>query len=186
VASARDAGRDPGADRTSELRVDIIVGDGDVIRTPDETIRVYYTPGHTNCSISYYFEEEDLLVPSESSGFKFGDIVWPSFMTSYRDSLTAIDFVERLAPAYLLLPHSGLVSGEDAKAYPAIVREETKQKADFILSRHRAGMTEEDIIRDFVTEYYDAIIRETGLQTEESFTANAEALIPRLIAEASE
>lgn len=183
VASARDSGRDPGEDRTSELRVDMIVGDGDIIRTPDETIRVYDTPGHTNCSLSYYFEEEDLLVTSESSGFKFGDIVWPSFVTSYRDSLAAIDLIERLGPKHLLLPHSGLLSGEDAKAYPDIIREETEQKAAFILSRHRDGMTEAEIIRDFIEEYFEGLIRATGLQTEESFTANAEALIPRLIAE---
>jgi glyoxylase-like metal-dependent hydrolase (beta-lactamase superfamily II) len=183
AAAARNAGREAGPDTTSGLRVDIQVGDGDIIRTPDETIRVYDTPGHTNCSVSYYFEEEDLLVTSESSGFQFGDIVWPAFLTSYRDSLESIELIGRLAPAHLLLPHAGLIAGDTAKAYPAAIREESKAKADFILSRHRAGMSEDDIVKEFITEYYDGLIKDTGLQPRESFEANAYALVPRLIAE---
>jgi glyoxylase-like metal-dependent hydrolase (beta-lactamase superfamily II) len=184
AAAARNAGLEAGEDLTAKLRVDIEVEDGDVIRTPDETIRVFGTPGHTNCSLSYYFEEEDLLVSSESSGFKFGGIVWPAFLTSYRDSLASIALLERLAPEHLLLPHAGLISGAEAKAYPALVREETEAKADFILSRHRAGMSEDDIAKDFIQEYFDGLIRDTGLQPRESFEANAYIMIPRLIAEA--
>jgi glyoxylase-like metal-dependent hydrolase (beta-lactamase superfamily II) len=183
AAAARNVGEEAGEDFTSELRVDILVGDGDVIRTSDETIRVIATPGHTNCSLSYYFEEEDLLVTSESSGFKFGDILWPAFLTSYRDSLESIALVERLAPGHLLLPHAGLISGEEAKDYPAAIRRETEAKAGFILSRRRAGMPEDDIAKEFIAEYFDGLIRDTGLQPRESFEANAHILIPRLLAE---
>ncbi|MDR0520040.1 MAG: MBL fold metallo-hydrolase [Clostridiales Family XIII bacterium] len=183
IASAKLDGIEAGEDTTSRLRVDIVAGDGDTLSTQDETIRVYFTPGHTNCSLSYYFEAESLFAVSESSGFMLGDIIWPSFMSSCRDSLASIDLIERLAPDYLLLPHSGLLSGDDAKAYPARIREETLQKSEFILSRHRSGMPENDIVEAFVKEYFDGIIRATGVQTEESFVANAEALVPRLIAE---
>jgi glyoxylase-like metal-dependent hydrolase (beta-lactamase superfamily II) len=182
-AAARNTGAEPGEDTTSELRVDIRVKDGDVIRTEDETVRVYSTPGHTNCSVSYHFENEDLLVASESSGFKFGGIVWPAFLTSYRDSMESIALLERLAPGHLLLPHAGLVSGDEAKAYPSVVREETKQKAEFILSRHRAGMTDDEIADEYIAEYFDGMIRDTGLQPRESFAANTYVLIPRLIKE---
>ncbi|MDR1495933.1 MAG: MBL fold metallo-hydrolase [Clostridiales Family XIII bacterium] len=184
VAAARNVGRDAGEDTTSELRVDMEVGSGDVIQAPGETIRVYDTPGHTNCSVSYYFENEDLLVTSESSGFKFDDLLCPAFLTSYRDSLESIALVERLAPRYLLPPHAGLISGDEAKAYPAAIRGESEAKADFILSRHRAGMSEEDIVRDLIAEYFDGLIRDTGLQPRESFETNARILVPRLIAEA--
>jgi glyoxylase-like metal-dependent hydrolase (beta-lactamase superfamily II) len=183
VAGARFFGREPVEDTTAELRVDIEVNDGDVIRTADETIRVYDTHGHTNCSVSYYFENESLLVTSESSGFKFGDVVWPAFLTSYRDSLESIALVERLAPEHLLLPHAGLISGGEAKAYPAAVREETERKADFVMSRHNAGMSDDEIADEFTTAYFYGAIMDTGMQPIESFAANAHALIPRLIAE---
>jgi glyoxylase-like metal-dependent hydrolase (beta-lactamase superfamily II) len=182
-AAARDFGVAPADDTTHELRVDIKVKDGDVIDAPGGAIRVYDTPGHTNCSVSYYFEHESLLVTSESSGFKFGGILLPAFLTSYRDSLKSIDLVEQLAPEHLLLPHAGLMSGDEAKTYPAAIRGEAERKADFILSRHREGMSADDIAKDYIEEYYDGLIRATGLQTRESFTANAYALIPRLIAE---
>jgi glyoxylase-like metal-dependent hydrolase (beta-lactamase superfamily II) len=186
AAAARDAGEDPGPDTTSGLRVDIVVEGGDAVETADGPVRVYATPGHTNCSVSYFFEKESLLATSESSGFVFGDIPWPAFMTSYRDSLDAIDLIARLAPEHLLLPHAGLLSGDAARAYPAVLRRETEAKADFILSRHRMGQTEEEIIRDFVSAYFDGLIAATGLQSRESFTANAEEIIPRLIAESEE
>jgi amidohydrolase len=183
VAAARFLGADPGDDTTGELRVDVVVNDGDVVRTEDETIRVYDTPGHTNCSVSYYFENEDLLVTSESSGFKFGDVVWPAFLTSYRDALDSTALIERLAPEHLLLPHAGLISGDEAKAYPAAMREETKRKADFVLSRHNAGMPSEKIEEEFITAYFDGVIKATGMQSRESFAVNAHELVPRLIAE---
>ncbi|MDR0596746.1 MAG: MBL fold metallo-hydrolase [Clostridiales Family XIII bacterium] len=186
VAAAKFVGAEVGEDTTSELRVDMVVAGGDTISANDTVVRVYNTPGHTNCSMSYYFEREDLFAGSESSGFMFGDIVWPSFMTSCRDSLAAIDLIEKLAPCHLLLPHSGLLSGEGAKAFPAHIRRETREKAEFILSRHHSGMDEDSIVRDFTREYYDGVIRATGMQTKESFVANAEALIPRLIAESME
>jgi glyoxylase-like metal-dependent hydrolase (beta-lactamase superfamily II) len=184
AAAARNAGREEAADTTSGLRVDIEVGGGDVIRAAGETIRVYDTPGHTNCSVSYLVEEDDLLVTSESTGCKFGGIAWPAFLTSYRDSLESIALLERLAPEHLLLPHAGLISGDEAKAYPAAMLRETEAKADFILSRRRAGRTGDDIAKDFIAEYFDGLIRDTGLQPRESFEANAHILIPRLIAEA--
>jgi glyoxylase-like metal-dependent hydrolase (beta-lactamase superfamily II) len=183
VAAARFFGREQGEDTTGALRVDVVVNDGDVIRAAGETIRVYDTHGHTNCSVSYYFEDEGLLVASESSGFKFGDVIWPAFLTSYRDSLASIDLIERIAPGHILLPHGGLISGEEAKAYPAAIREETEQKADFVLSRHQRGMTDEAIADEFITQYFDGMIRDTGMQPRESFAANTEELIPRLIAE---
>jgi glyoxylase-like metal-dependent hydrolase (beta-lactamase superfamily II) len=185
AAAARNAGAEPGVDMTSDLRVDIAVNDGDVIEAAGERIRVYDTHGHTNCSVSYYFEDEELLVTSESSGFLFGDILCPAFLTSYRDSMASIALVERLAAPHLLIPHAGLISGDEAKAYPAAIRRETEQNADFILSRYRAGMSEEDILAEYTAEYFDALIRDTGLQPRESFEANAEALIPRLIKEYS-
>jgi glyoxylase-like metal-dependent hydrolase (beta-lactamase superfamily II) len=183
VASARFFGREPTGDTTAELRVDIEVNDGDVVRTADEVVRVYDTHGHTNCSVSYYFENESLLVTSESSGFKFGDTIWPAFLTSCRDSLESIALLERLAPEHLLLPHAGLISGDEAKAYPAAVRAETEQKADFVMSRHNAGMSDDEIADEFITAYFDGAIKDTGMQPLESFEANAHELIPRLIAE---
>jgi glyoxylase-like metal-dependent hydrolase (beta-lactamase superfamily II) len=183
VAAARGAGMDPGRDTTHELRVDIAVGDGDILQAPDGAVRVYATPGHTNCSVSYYLESQDLLVTSESSGFIFAGIALPAFLTSYRDSTMSINLVKDLAPSHLLVPHAGLISGDDVKGFLATVREKTEEQADFILSRHRAGVLEGDIVKDFIAEYFDRFIRETGLQTEESFSANARALVPRLIAE---
>jgi glyoxylase-like metal-dependent hydrolase (beta-lactamase superfamily II) len=183
VAAARFLGREPGEDTTAELRVDIAVNDGDVIRTEDEVIRVYDTHGHTNCCVSYYFENERLFVTSESSGFKFRDVIWPAFLTSYRESLDSISLLERLAPEHLLLSHSGLTSGDEAKAFPAAIREETKQKADFVISRHNAGMSNDEIADEYITAYFYGVIKDTGMQPLESFEANLHALIPRLIAE---
>jgi glyoxylase-like metal-dependent hydrolase (beta-lactamase superfamily II) len=182
-AAARDEGKAPGKDMTAELRVDIAVDDGDAVSTRDGDICVYDTPGHTNDSLAYFLETESLLMTSESSGFMFGETVFSSFLSSYRDSLAAIDLIERIAPKYLIVPHAGLQTGEFVKAYPRLAREAVEEQVEFILARRREGVPTDDIVREFTKEYFEREIKGGGLQTVESFSANAEALVDRLIKE---
>ena len=55
-------------DAIDELSVDIPVTDGDIVEAGGLRFRVIETPGHTKCSVSYYCEEEGLLIASETTG----------------------------------------------------------------------------------------------------------------------
>lgn len=182
AAAARTAGWEPDSAAVEELRVDRTVTDGDRIRTADWTIRAMETPGHTRCSISYYFEEEDLLAASESSGVDGGDRgVLTAFIIGYRMSLDAIDRCEAVGAARLLIPHSGLLTGDAAATFFSRSRAAAEKTADFILRCHRQGMDDEAIVRAYTAACFTP--ERARLQPREAFLLNARAMIPRLIRE---
>jgi glyoxylase-like metal-dependent hydrolase (beta-lactamase superfamily II) len=166
------------------LKTDLAVNDGDVLETADIHVKVISSPGHTRDSVDYYFKELGLLVCSESSGVLLHDGYYPSYIVSYAQALRAIEKIEEINPKFILAPHFGLVSGDEVKAYPIKMREVAEASAEFILSRYRAGNTENEILEDYIKHYYRNDINKTAEQPVEAFTANAEVLVPRLIAEA--
>ncbi|MDR0817541.1 MAG: MBL fold metallo-hydrolase [Clostridiales Family XIII bacterium] len=176
-------GRLPGDDLYNLLKADIAVRDGDVIKTTDMHVRVIASPGHTRCSVSYYFEEADLLAVSESSGALLKSGFKPAYIVSYAQSLKAIDLIDELNPSHILSPHFGLVTGDEAQSYAKRAREATEESAEFILSRHRAGKSEYEILEDYTEHYYNMDLKKTGEQPEAAFIINTKAMIPRLIRE---
>jgi glyoxylase-like metal-dependent hydrolase (beta-lactamase superfamily II) len=175
--------REPHEDLFPTLRADVVVADGDVIETSDMHVRVIATPGHTRCCLSYYFEEADLLALSESTGVLMHSGYVPTFIVSYRQSLEAIEKITALQPAHLLSPHYGLVSGDEALNYAAQARKAADDCAEFVLTRYRAGIPQDEIFADYTEHYYHIDLRESGLQPENAFLISAEAMIPRLIRE---
>jgi glyoxylase-like metal-dependent hydrolase (beta-lactamase superfamily II) len=141
------------------------------------------TPGHTRDSSSYYFDDLGLLIATESTGFFTGTDIIPTFITSYAQALEAAENIRELAPVFILSPHHGVVSGTDAKTFPAKSKEASERFADFVMKRHRAGKTKAEIIEDYLDEYYYRVIYRTGKQPLAAMLANVEAMIPRLIAE---
>jgi hypothetical protein len=112
-----------------------------------------------------------------------GERIIPTFITSYAQALEASEKIRELAPAYILSPHYGLLSGADAKSFPAKSREASERVADFVMKRHRSGKTDAEIVNDYLDEYYYRIIQPSGKQPFAATLVNAEAMIPRLIAE---
>jgi glyoxylase-like metal-dependent hydrolase (beta-lactamase superfamily II) len=165
------------------LKTDLCVDDGDVIETEDVHVRVIASPGHTRCSVSYYFEEFDLLAASESSGVLIHGINKSSYIVSYRQTQQTIDGIDDLAPAYLISPHHGLVSGTEAEAYAGKAREAAAESAGFILSCYREGKSSDEIIAAYTEKYYNLDLLKSGLQPEYAFMINTTAMIPRLIRE---
>ena len=54
--------------KADNLRIGVILKDGDTINLGKETITAYETKGHTDCSMSYLLEPEKILLASESTG----------------------------------------------------------------------------------------------------------------------
>ena len=175
---------DPGPDMTSKLAVDITCTDGDVIRTGDLSIRVVYAPGHTRCCTSYLFEEDSLMVATESTGIDVDGEIQPTFMVSYKDALDTIDSLERIAPKYILLPHFRILNENESERFPAKAKKAAIECADFVMSRHEAGLSLDDIFGQFVEHYYNEHINTLTLRYPlAAFVTNMKVMIPRLIAE---
>jgi glyoxylase-like metal-dependent hydrolase (beta-lactamase superfamily II) len=170
-------------DLTAGLVVDTAVKEGDILNIGGVSIRVMETPGHTKCSVSYYFPEDDLLVLSESTGVRTeeGSVI-PAFIVSCKAALGSIARAEETAPRRILIPHSGAAEGADVTDYLKDAREATQTAMDLVLTAHRRGKSLDEIFAVYMAEFHMGPGRE--YQPEEAFAINTRAMIPRLIAEA--
>jgi glyoxylase-like metal-dependent hydrolase (beta-lactamase superfamily II) len=169
-------------DFTAGLIVDRVVKEGDVLKAGDTAISVMETPGHTKCSLSYYFTGDDLLVLSESSGIRHGShAVTPAFVVSYKDALETIKRAQSMAPRRILISHTGPESGDGAARYLKDARAAAESAAAWILAEHRLGKSVDEIARDYVAEFYER--RAGRYPISEASMMNTLAMIPRLIEE---
>jgi glyoxylase-like metal-dependent hydrolase (beta-lactamase superfamily II) len=165
------------------LIVDRIAKEGDVLNAGDNiSISVMETPGHTKCCLSYYFNEDDLLVLSETTGVRLrtGEL-FPAFIVSYKDSMDAIARAESMAPQRILVSHSGPECGDAAAKYFKDARATAEEVAEWILREHRLGKSIDEITRDYTARFYTNRIGK--YQPSNAFMLNAEAMIPKLIEE---
>lgn len=181
-AAAKAAGQQPGPRRTGELAVDTPVGDGDLLELADCTIRVMASPGHTNCCISFFFQEEELLAASETLGVALDyPHILPCFLSSHRDTLDSLQRTQALNPARLFLPHTGLIPDGELPLFFREARAAVHETAAFVLKKHHQGCTVEETVQAYRAGFFTA--QQAKYQPEAAFFANARAMIPRLLQE---
>ena len=138
-------------DLTDDLRADITVTDGDVIECGNLRFTAVELPGHTKCSVGYYLAENRLLLASESLGVYCGNGAYlPSFLVGYQMTLDSIRKAGEMDIDAMVIPHYGLVSGEEAREYLARGEETARKSADMILKQLSQGKTTEEIL-DYLT-----------------------------------
>jgi glyoxylase-like metal-dependent hydrolase (beta-lactamase superfamily II) len=159
------------------------VEEGDTLRIGGASIRVMAMPGHTKCSVSYYFQEEGLLVLCETAGVKLqtGELV-PAFIVSYEAALKSITRAEETAPQRMLVSHSGEMRGDAVARFLRDARTAARASAELILSARAQGKDFDEILADYTEKFYIGSCLE--YQPREAFLLNTRAMIPRLIAEA--
>jgi glyoxylase-like metal-dependent hydrolase (beta-lactamase superfamily II) len=181
-AAAKRGGVAVREDFTVGFAVDRIVKEGDILYADDISISVMETPGHTRCSISFYFREDDLLVLSESTGIRpVTPEVTPTFIVSYKDTIKAIDRSENMAPRRILISHSGVESGGGAAKYFKDARAANEAVAEWLLAEYKLGKSRDEIIESYTAEFF--VGSANRYQPVEAFILNARAMIPRLIDE---
>lgn len=142
------------------LSVDIPVADGDIIKVGDMEFKVLNLPGHTRCSVGYYCEEHKLLLSCESIGVYNGkDNVVPSYLVGYDMVLESIGRVEKLGAERILVPHYGVVSGEEAKLYLRKARESAVETAQEIVGMLKMGRSKAEIAEFFKNKFYHGYIK---------------------------
>ena len=135
-----------------DLRADITVTDGDMIQCGRMCFQAVELPGHTKCSIGYYLAENKLLLASETLGVYVGQGIYlPSFLVGYQMTLDSIREAEDLEIEQMLIPHYGLVSGEEARNYLTNGAKTAKQSANMILEQLALGKNTEEIL-EYMTE----------------------------------
>ncbi len=157
---AKTCGVEEYEDLIDSLSVDISVADGDMIKAGDMEFRVLNLPGHTRCSVGYYCEEHKLLLSCESIGVYNGkDDVVPSYLVGYDMVIESISRVEKLGADRILVPHYGVVSGEEAKLYLRKARESAAETAQEIVGMLKMGKSRSEIAEFFKNKFYHGYIK---------------------------
>ncbi len=148
-------------DLIDDLKVDIAVRDGDVIKAGNMEFVAVELPGHTKCSVGYYCAEHKLLLGSETVGVYNGaDDVLPSYLVGYNMALESIEKAARLDVEQVLVPHYGVLKGEQTKLYISRAKQSAKSAAKDIVIKLKSGMSKEDIAKAFIDEVYHGYVKE--------------------------
>lgn len=148
-------------DLIDELRVDIPVLDGDIVKTKNLDFIAIELPGHTKCSVGYYCPQLKLLLSCETIGvFNGKDDVVPSYLVGYKMTIDSIEKVEKLDIEQVLIPHFGILNKEQTKFYLKKAKSSAIETADEITDMLKWGKSKAEIVEFFKNKFYHGYIKE--------------------------
>lgn len=166
---------------TDGLRVDYIAKDGDLIELGGgEFIKVIETTGHTDCSLTYLLQPQNLMFTSESTGIPrpFGDL-HTSILKSYHETINAAKKCKAEKPKHLLVPHYGLLPEELTEEYFDIYIQFAEAERDFIVSKYDEGMDYGQIMNAYEERYWSDERSEN--QPKAAFLENAQHIVRHIL-----
>lgn len=148
-------------DLTDNLTVHIALKDNDKIKAGDMEFTALNLTGHTKCSVGYYLESEKLLLSTESLGVytEDGEVV-PSYLVGYQMVIDSIKRVMSLGAERLLIPHYGVIEGDEVKVYLNKALKNATETADKIVKILKSGKSKEDAVNYFVSKFYKGKVKE--------------------------
>lgn len=160
---------------TDGLRVDIILQDGDILNLGDCCIKAIFTPGHTDCSLSYLLSKNHgpkILFMSESVGvLENKDYLHTSILKSFDDTIMSANKLKALKADVLISSHFGVVPKETQDKYFDMYIEFAEIERDFILDCFDKGMNKDEIYQAYEDKYWSR--GRIGAQPREAFYENA-------------
>ena len=163
-------------DKVGDLKVDVIVKEGDIVDTGDMKFKVYDFPGHTFCSIGFYCREERLLLSCESLGVYVGnDSILPIFLVGYGICIDSLEKAQKLDISAMLIPHTGMVTGELCQKMLSDAESNVKEGVKDIVEAAKSGTTDDELIVMFRNRFYTDYAKK--LTPQAAFDLNAGYMI---------
>lgn len=134
--------------------IDVSLESGQAVDMGDFDIVAYSTPGHTNCSMSYFIPQRKILFSSESTGVpSLAGRMHTSILKSFDQSMDSLKLCRALGAETVIFPHYGVVKGDLVdiawQAYETNAREERETLANWI----KEGLTDQELL-ERVTEKF--------------------------------
>lgn len=188
----------------SDIRVDRVLEPGETVRIGMLALQVIEAPGHTRDSLAFLDKEYRLLISCESAGVYAGplpegvvpggkladdttvpeDVVFccqiPA-LTGYADCLAYIERAQALDPAVMLVPHSGVMVGQEVRDYLAAAAFWGAYEGDLVVRLHNHGLSPDAILECFKRVFYTEAVR--AVQPEPAFDLNASYTVPLILRE---
>ena len=96
----------------------------------------------------------------------------------------SLDYIERaiaLEPEHVLVPHYGIMAGEEGRGFLRAARYFTQYAADLIVRAHEEGCSNEEIQARYKDFFYTDYVK--SIQPEMAFDLNASYTVPLVIKE---
>ncbi len=178
--AAKRAGITNYEDLSHMLHVDKVVEDGDVVQIKDMTLRVISAPGHTKCSICFFWEQEELFISCETLGvcIEYPEIIY-CYVIGYNLTQESIEKMRSLQPKHVYVAHYGMIPDEGCATYFDSAAAAAKEAKDIIVDSFHEGLDLNGIANALKKASYDGKV--DRLQPLEAFMANASVMIPRTL-----
>ena len=161
----------------NQIPVDRVVREGDTIEVDDGvTLEVLETPGHSDCSLSFYDRTRRVLIISDATGYFVPDYDtwWPNYFTDYGVYVRSIERLAALDADVLCLSHNAVICGaEDIRDYFRRALAVTQAYHERIVADARAGKPVEEIAAALGAEIYE----KTKLMPPDFFVKNCGLLV---------
>ncbi len=181
-AAAAQHGMARTVDLIDSLRTDIPLDDYDTLSLNGLNVQCIPLPGHTKCSVGFYFQEYSFLIASESIGvFSGGDVISPAFLVGYQMSVDSIRRVMDMEVNSMLLPHYGMLHGEKCREYLELSLKWTEKCKAALVSAAHEGKSRDDMIGIIRDMFYVGTLQ--NYQPEKAFLVNAGHMADLIIRE---
>lgn len=169
-------------DKLDSLRIDRIVGEGDIIDLGPLKFRVIEAPGHTRCSIAFFEETEKLLLSCETLGVRAARrMVAPAYLVGYRISMESNKKLAATGAQSILVPHQGILEGEACAQFIEDALYWNEEVMRRVTDEYRAGKTIEQLAEEYTALFYTPMLAE--VQPKKAFLLNLSYMLPMLLKE---
>jgi glyoxylase-like metal-dependent hydrolase (beta-lactamase superfamily II) len=148
----------PAALADKQITVDRVVKEGDTVAIGARSFDVLATPGHSECSLSFFDRASRALVASDATGFYVPEreTWWPNYFAGYAAYLASMQRLAALDAEVLCLSHNGAVCGaESVRDYFARAIAATEAYHRRIVEQIRAGKAAGELAAELGREAYD-------------------------------
>lgn len=148
-------GFEPG-DKTIVL--DRVLQEGDTVAVGGRRFQVLATPGHSDCSLSFFEAHSRVLVISDATGYYVPErgLWWPNYFGGYAAYVASIRRLAGLGASVLCLSHNAaLVGAEEVQAYFDAALAATQAYHHRIIEAVRAGQPAGELAGQLGREAYD-------------------------------
>jgi len=142
-----------------QIAVDRTIAEGDAVEVdPGVAFEVLQTPGHSDCSLSFFEPGDRVLVVSDATGYYLPghDYCWPNYFAGYEPYVASMRRLAALDAEVLCLSHNAAIQGAaDVQAYFDRDLAATEAYHRRIIDETRAGKPVRQLAEELGAEIYE-------------------------------
>lgn len=142
----------------NRIPLDRTIKESDTIAVDEVSFNVLETPGHSECSLSFYEPRQRILLISDASGYYLPEhnCWWPNYFLDYGTYLSSMERLAALGAEILCLSHNAVIEGAaDVEAYFAGAIAATKEYHRRIIDEAKSGKSVRQIAEQLGSEVYE-------------------------------